>query len=112
SFFATNSSSEPLTNVTLAIEIVHAISSPSPTAIHYYFIPRWQPGQKIFFPAACIPNVPSRELLDNPGPALPSGLSGLNEARAQLWSDNVSQASKVTRFDANFPGIARAQLND
>jgi hypothetical protein len=112
SFFAVHQNSERLTNVTLAIETVHALTSPSPTAIQYYYIPRWPPGQRIYLPATCAPNVMSRELMENSGMIAPRGLEGMVEARAQLWSDKISQPSQATSFDANFQPIARAQLNE
>ena len=111
SFFANHSHSEPLTNVTLAVEIVHAMTNPSPTAVQYYYIKRWPAGQKIFFPAACVPNVASRELLESAGPSPLNDLSGIIEVRAQLWSDKVMQPTQAISFDNNFQNIAHAQLN-
>jgi hypothetical protein len=112
SFFATHAHSKPLTHVTLAIEIVHAMTSPAPTAVHHYFIPRWKPGQKIFFPATVVPNVSSPELLDHPGLSPPNSLSGVIEARVQVWSDQLAQPAETTSFDANFQAMARAQLDE
>ena len=110
SFVLTNANSEPLTNATVAVEAVHAITNPSPTAARYYFIRRWAPGQKIYLPSVWVPNVASPELLASAGPAEPSGLGGLVEARVQVWSDKLTQASQPTKFDANLQAIGRAQL--
>ena len=111
-FFATNAHAEPLANVTLVIEIVHAMTSPAPTAVHHYFIPRWRPAQRIFFPAICVPNVSSPELLDHPGPWPLNPLGGVIEARVQVWSDRLVQPSQTITFDANFQSIARTQLDE
>lgn len=112
SFSATHTHAEPLTNVTLAVEIVHAMTSPSPTAVHHYFIPRWMPAQKIFLPVVYQPNVPSSELLEYPAPWPASELSGLIEARVQAWSDQFRQAKESTSFDPRFQALARQQLNE
>jgi hypothetical protein len=111
-FFATHAQSAALTNVTLALEIVHALTGPSPTAVQYYFIPRWPAGQRVFFPAECVPNVPSRELLDQSAPSPLRGLSGVIEVRAQLWSDRIAQPSQPITFDSNFQTVARNQLDE
>jgi hypothetical protein len=109
-FFASHANPEPLENVTLTIELVHAMTNPSPTCEHHYFIKRWPQNQKIFVPAVCIPNVASRELLENPGPSPVNDLGGVIEARVQLWSDKVTQPTQSISFDANFQQIAHAQL--
>jgi hypothetical protein len=107
---ATNTQAQPLVNVTLAVELVHAMTAPAPTAVQYYYIARWGPNQKIYFPATVIPNVPSRELFAADEPSPLNGLAGLVEAHVQLWSDGVAQPNEVTNFAANAPGIARVEL--
>jgi hypothetical protein len=112
SFFATHASPEPLTNVTLAVESVRPLTSPSPTAVHYYFIPRWSPGQKIFLPTGPRPNVASPQLLDSPGPSPMGVRGGVIAAKTQLWSDKITQPSQDTSFDAKLEWLGRAQLDE
>ena len=84
------------------------MTSPAPTTIRYYCIPRWTPGQKIFLPADCMPNVASPALLDWPAP---TPLGGVIE-RTQLWSDKLAQPSQTMQFDANASPLARARLEE
>ena len=109
SFLATLGGSEALTNVTLGVETVHAVTAPAPTAVRYYFIPRWSPGQKIYLPTDVVPNVSSPALLDAQGP-LPA--NGVVEARSQLWSDTLQQQSQSATFEANAQPFARAQVEE
>ena len=111
-FFAINGSPTALTNVTLALEVVHAMTSPSTTEREYYFIPHWKPGQKIFLPALCVPNVSSPELLALTAPPVTLSAAGVVEAWTQLWSDQVTQPREATKFPGHVEAIGRAQLND
>lgn len=111
SFFATNASSTPLSNVTLAVDVVHALTSPSPTSTEYYFIPNWPANQKIYFPANPIPNVASPQLDEIPPVAMP-GAGGILGASAQLWSDQLKQSPEPAKFDAKVETIANRLLDE
>ena len=113
SFLATNSTNKELSDVTLAIELIDATTSPSPTAAEYYFIPNWPAGQKLHFPATCVPNVLSDQLLaaTTTSPSLPD-LRGITEVRAAAWSDQVIQPAQTTKVEASADSIARMQLDE
>jgi hypothetical protein len=113
SFVATNSTNKELTDVTLAVELIDATTSPSPTAVEYFFIPTWAGGQKLYFPATCVPNVSSDQLLaaTSPSPSLPD-LRGITELRAQAWSHQVIQPAQTTKVEAAAESIARMELNE
>lgn len=113
SFVASNSTNKELTNITLAVELIDATTSPSPTAAEYYFIASWPGGQKLYFPATCVPNLSSDQLLaaTSPSPSLPD-LRGIVEIRAQAWSDQVAQPAQTTKVEASAESIARMELNE
>ena len=112
SFFATNTSPTALTNVTLIVEIVRSTSSPSPTGRQYFFIPNWPANKKIFLPTTTTPNLTSPELLARVAPPPIWGVTGMIEARVQVWSDQVSQEIEPTKFDTNIEPLAKALIND
>ncbi len=112
SFFATSAAPAVMNNVTLIVEVVNIVTSPSVSTRDYYFLPSWTPGHKIFLPAIAAPNVSSPELLAMTSPAASWTTGGMIEVRAQLWSDKISQQMETTKLDANAETVARDVLGD
>lgn len=116
-FAIVNTGGKLLTDVTLAIDLVHFTDAPNVTSRQVLFLPQWPADQAIYLNAASHANMitaqttRSRPVSARPGfgPGLDSGrplmgVGGVVEARVAVWAAQAHQPERAVKY----PDVAEA----
>jgi hypothetical protein len=114
-FAAINPGNRTLTNVTLALDLVHFTTAPEATSYQVYFIPRWEAGQEIHLPAACVRNrrteeyAKGRPVAADPGYGDPRPARGSLPRRGMVDNRLVPGATRKNPWLASLGGLVEVR---